>query len=55
MNDLLRELDLRYPGALPSALNAVQDVKPRFLLDRKLHDFAAVASAGGDRDEDAFG
>ncbi len=55
MNDLLRELDLRYPGALPSALNAVQDVKPRFLLDRKLHDFAAVASAGSDRDEDAFG
>lgn len=54
MNDLLRELDQRYPGALPSALNAVQDVKPRFLLDKKLHDFAAAAPAGGDRDEDAF-
>ena len=55
MNDLLRELDKRYPGALPSALNAVQDVKPRFLLDQKLYDFSTAPAAGDDRDEDAFG
>lgn len=55
MNDLLREIDKRYPGALPSALNAVQDVKPRFLMDPKLHDFSSAPLAGDDRDEDAFG
>ncbi len=53
MNDLLRELDKRYPGALPSALNAIQDVKPRFLYDRKLYDFSGAAM-GDDREDDAF-
>ena len=55
MNDLLRELDKRYPSALPSALTAVQDVKPRFLLDQKLYNFSSAPAVGDDRDEEAFG
>lgn len=54
MQGLLHDLDRRYPGALPSALGAMQSVKPRFLLDRSLYDFDAAAQ-DGDRDEDAFG
>jgi tRNA 2-thiocytidine biosynthesis protein TtcA len=55
MQQLLREMDQRYPGSLPSALKAVTDVKPRFLLDRALFEFAASQATGDDRDEDAFG
>lgn len=55
MGQLLKEMDERYPGALPSALHALQHAQPRFLLDRALHDFLAPHRAGpGDRDEDAF-
>ncbi|MSQ81556.1 MAG: tRNA 2-thiocytidine(32) synthetase TtcA [Myxococcales bacterium] len=54
MNTLLADIDRRYPSALPSALHAVQNVKPRFLLDRNLYDFEATAGAA-DRDDDAFG
>ncbi len=54
MNGLLAELDQRYPGALPSALGAMQSIKPRFLLDRNLYDFDAQAG-DADREEDAFG
>lgn len=55
MNALLADIDRRYPGALPSALQAMQNVKPRFLLDRGLYDFAAGGTTADDRDEDAFG
>ncbi len=51
----MKDLDRVYPGALPSALNAVTDVKPRFLLDRKLFDFTSFQAGPEDRDEDAFG
>lgn len=54
MNGLLRELDERYPSALPSALSAMQDIKPRFLLDRQLYDFASAQPSADDRDDDAF-
>lgn len=53
MNGLLRELDERYPGALPSALQAMQSVNPRFLLDRNLYDFSQRV-ADDDADADAF-
>ena len=55
MQNLMKDLDRVYPGALPSALNAVTDVKPRFLLDRKLFDFTSFDAGANDRDEDAFG
>ncbi len=55
MNDLLRELDKRYPGAMPSALNAIQNVSPRFMYDRELYDFTSTPQPDGDeRDDDAF-
>ena len=55
MQNLLKDLDRVYPGALPSAMNALTTVKPRFLLDRKLYDFTSAHAEPGDRDEDAFG
>ncbi len=55
MQQLLQELDQRYPGSMPSAIRAVTDVKPRFLLDRTLYDFSGIQAEPGDRDEDAFG
>ncbi len=54
MQELMREIDAKYPGAMPSALNALTDVKPRFLLDRNLYDFGGTQAGAGDRDEDAF-
>ena len=55
MQDLMRELDVRYPGSMPSALNALTDVKPRFMLDRTLYNFSQIQAGPGDRDEEAFG
>lgn len=55
MQNLLRDLDRVYPGAMPSAMNALTEVKPRFLLDRKIFDFTSAKADPGDRDEDAFG
>jgi tRNA 2-thiocytidine biosynthesis protein TtcA len=54
MQNLLKDLDRVYPGALPSALKAVTDVKPRFLLDRKIFDFTSFQAGAEDREEDAF-
>ncbi len=68
MEALLETMDGIYPGALPSALNALQSMHPRFLLDREHYDFnalpakaiAAMAAAGADgevgsdADEDAW-
>jgi tRNA 2-thiocytidine biosynthesis protein TtcA len=54
MQQLLKDMDERYPGAMPSAINALSTVKPRFLLDRNLWDFSKTASVAQDRDEDAF-
>lgn len=55
MQNLLRDMDRVYPGAMPSALNALTEVKPRFLLDRKLFDFTDPNADPDDRDQDAFG
>jgi len=54
MQNLLRELDNRYPGSMPSAIAALTDVKPRFLLDRQLFDFAGSQADDSDREQDAF-
>ncbi len=54
MQGLLAELDQRYPGSMPSAIRALTDVKPRFLLDDKLFDFKTNQAGAGDRDEDAW-
>ncbi len=60
MEAMLATMDRIYPGALPSALNAVQSAHPRFLLDRELYDFDAGVDVNGahgstsDADEDAW-
>ena len=51
---MLREWEKRFPGRLESIFNAMRNVAPSHLLDRALHDFAAVrangvACADGDR------
>jgi len=55
----LREWEKRFPGRVESIFNALGNVAPTHLLDRALHDFAAVRATGapspdGDRafDED---
>jgi hypothetical protein len=53
MNGLIKELDERYPGALPSALQAMQSVNPRFLLDRDIYDFSQRV-VDDDADAEAF-
>ncbi len=57
MEALLREIDGLYPGALPSALHAMKNVHPRFLMDNKAWNFDTVVQDGSgeaDRDADAF-
>jgi tRNA 2-thiocytidine biosynthesis protein TtcA len=54
----LREWEKRFPGRLESIFNAMGNVAPSHLLDRTLHDFAAVRATGvpspdGDRAFDA--
>ena len=51
---MLREWEKRFPGRTESIFNAMANVVPTHLLDRSLHDFAAVhatgaASPDGDR------
>jgi tRNA 2-thiocytidine biosynthesis protein TtcA len=55
---LLREWEQRFPGRIDSIFNAMANVAPSHLLDRTLHDFAAVRATGiaspdGDRAFDA--
>lgn len=57
MELLLREIDGLYPGAMPSALHAMKNVHPRFLMDNTAWKFDNVVEgveAPTDRDEDAF-
>ncbi len=57
METLLREIDALYPGALPSALHAMKNVHPRFLMDNKAWNFDTVPRDGdekADREADAF-
>jgi len=55
---LLREWEKRSPGRIESIFNAMGNVVPTHLMDRALHDFAAVRATGvpsadGDRAFDA--
>jgi tRNA 2-thiocytidine biosynthesis protein TtcA len=43
---MLREWDKRFPGRIESVFNAMASVVPSHLLDRSLHDFAAVRASG---------
>src|SRR6476469_4369950 len=43
---MLREWDKRHPGRIESIFNAMGSVVPTHLLDRSLHDFAAVRATG---------
>ena len=54
MEELMKQLDLVYPGALPSALNALKHAHPRFLLDTDLYDFNTPATDTNDAELDAF-
>jgi tRNA 2-thiocytidine biosynthesis protein TtcA len=53
VGSMLHEWERRFPGRLESIFNAMRNVSPTHLLDRKLNDFGAVrangvASAAGD-------
>ena len=57
MEKLLHEIDGLYPGAMPSALHAMKNVHPRFLMDNKAWNFDNTATGGdvqADREADAF-
>lgn len=57
MENLLRAIDGIYPGALPSALHAMKNVHPRFLMDNSAWSFEDAPADGdgqADRDADAF-
>ncbi len=43
---LLAEWEKRFPGRIESIFNAMANVAPSHLLDRTLHDFAAVRATG---------
>jgi tRNA 2-thiocytidine biosynthesis protein TtcA len=43
---MLREWEKRFPGRIESVFNAMASVVPSHLLDRSLHDFAAVRASG---------
>jgi tRNA 2-thiocytidine biosynthesis protein TtcA len=43
---MLREWEKRFPGRIESIFNAMANVVPTHLLDRTLHDFAAVRATG---------
>jgi tRNA 2-thiocytidine biosynthesis protein TtcA len=46
VGDMLREWDKRFPGRLENMFTALQNVVPSHLMDRQLHDFAAVRATG---------
>ena len=43
---MLREWEKKYPGRVESTYNALQDVRPSHLMDRKLFDFAGLTADG---------
>jgi tRNA 2-thiocytidine biosynthesis protein TtcA len=43
---MLREWERKYPGRVESTYNALQDVRPSHLMDRKLFGFAGLAATG---------
>jgi tRNA 2-thiocytidine biosynthesis protein TtcA len=60
---MLRDWEKKYPGRVESTFNALADVRPSHLMDRKLFDFSGLAATGqipldGDKAfdrEDEFG
>ena len=46
IGDMLREWERKYPGRVESIFSAMGTVVPTHLLDRGLHDFAAVRATG---------
>jgi tRNA 2-thiocytidine biosynthesis protein TtcA len=46
VGDMLREWDKKFPGRLENMFTALQNVVPSHLMDRQLHDFAAVRATG---------
>ena len=46
VSELLRTWEKQFPGRLESIFNALANVVPTHLLDRNLHDFAAVHATG---------
>ena len=43
---MLREWEKKHPGRLESIFNALGNIVPSHLMDRELHDFAAVRATG---------
>lgn len=43
---MLNDWEKRHPGRIENILRSIQNVAPSHLLDRSLHDFAAVAATG---------
>ncbi len=43
---MLGEWEKRFPGRIESIFNAMTNVAPSHLLDRTLHDFAAIRATG---------
>jgi tRNA 2-thiocytidine biosynthesis protein TtcA len=43
---MLRDWERRHPGRIESIFNAMGNVVPTHLLDRRLNDFAAVRATG---------
>jgi tRNA 2-thiocytidine biosynthesis protein TtcA len=43
---MLRDWEKKYPGRVESTFNALADVRPSHLMDRKLFDFAGLAATG---------
>lgn len=48
---MLREWEKKHPGRVESIFRALANVKPTHLLDRTLHDFAAVSATGAPVEE----
>ena len=46
VGDMLREWDKKFPGRLENMFTALQNVVPSHLMDRQLHDFAAITATG---------
>ena len=53
---MLREWEKRYPGRVESTCNALQDIRPSHLMDRKLFGFTTLAATGEvpDKGDKAF-
>ena len=43
---MLRDWEKKYPGRVESTFNALADVRPSHLMDRKLFDFTELAATG---------